>query len=255
MLLPADALMRELMSRPTPREVERIHVACQIAARAFEHGAAQLREGLSESEVANGFREGLNLIGDFSDVHRAEGFAYCMSGRNAAGSKAAYQQSGNRSVRRGDLLLVHCNSFADGYWTDISRTYCLGKPDGRQREMYQAVAAARTAALAAVRPGVRASDVDAAARDTLRERGFGDNAFATPTGHGVGFAAIDHAAPPRLHPQSDDSLEPGMVSNIEPGIYLDGYGGMRHCDVVAVTAAGVRVLTPFHRDVEQLSVT
>ena len=80
-----------------------------------------------------------------------------------------------------------------------------------------------------------AEDVDRAARDVIRRHGFGDDAFPHGTGHGVGFAAIDHTARPRLHPASDDVLQPGMVFNVEPAIYIEGYGGFRHCDMVVVT--------------------
>jgi Xaa-Pro dipeptidase len=150
-------------------------------------------------------------------------------------------------------VLVHCNSFVDGYWTDITRTYCLGEPGEDRRRMYDAVFAARDAALDAIRVGARASEIDAVARGELRARGFGD-AFKHPTGHGVGFAAIDHGARPMLHPRSTDVLERGMVFNVEPGIYLDGEAGLRHCDVVALEEDGPRVLTPFHDDVDALAL-
>jgi Xaa-Pro aminopeptidase/Xaa-Pro dipeptidase len=176
-----------------------------------------------------------------------------MSGPNAYHAFAAYQRSRGRRLQSGDLVLVHCNSYVGGYWTDVTRTYCLGRPTGRQRQMYDAVFAAREAALAAICPGARASDVDRAARDVMRRRGFGD-AFKHPTGHGVGFAAIDHNAPPRLHPASADVLEPGMVFNVEPGIYIQGECGMRHCDMVAITPAGCELLTPFQGDVASLTV-
>jgi Xaa-Pro aminopeptidase len=98
---------------------------------------------------------------------------------------------------------------------------------------------------------VRAREVDAAARDVLRQRGF-DGTFKHALGHGVGFAAIDHDAHPRIHPKSTEVLEPGMVFNIEPAIYLDGTTGMRHCDVVALTSSGPQVLTPFQAEMEEL---
>jgi Xaa-Pro aminopeptidase/Xaa-Pro dipeptidase len=110
--------------------------------------------------------------------------------------------------------------------------------------MYEAVFDARAAALAAIRPGARAADVDRAARNVIEDRGF-KGRFKHPTGHGVGFAAIGHNAYPRIHPASTDILEAGMTLNIEPGIYFDDWGGMRHCDMVAVTPGGVEVLTPF----------
>ncbi|MCA1684981.1 MAG: M24 family metallopeptidase, partial [Planctomycetia bacterium] len=147
---------------------------------------------------------------------------------------------------------VHCNSYADGYWVDVTRTYSLGEPAGR-RAIYEAVFAAREAALAAARPGVKASAVDRAARGVLEAAGFGPR-FTHPTGHGVGFAAIDPDARPRIHPASDDLLEEGMVFNIEPAVYFEGDCGLRHCDVVALTAGGAEVLTPFQATIEELII-
>ena len=145
---------------------------------------------------------------------------------------------------RGDLVLVHCNSYAGGFWTDITRTYCLGGPDGGAERMYEAVFAARAAALDGDPPGREGRDVDAAARRVFVERGL-DDAFTHSTGHGVGFGAISAHALPRLHPKSDDILRPGMVFNVEPALYFEGFGGVRHCDMVALTATGCEVLTPF----------
>ena len=138
-----------------------------------------------------------------------------MSGANSARAYAAFARSTSKQLREGELVLVHCNSYADGYWTDVTRTYCLGEPDERQREMYGAVLAARDAVLAAIAPGVRAADVDAAARNVIASRGFGAQ-FRHSTGHGVGFAAIDAGAQPRLHPASPDVLLEGMVCNVSP---------------------------------------
>jgi Xaa-Pro dipeptidase len=95
--------------------------------------------------------------------------------------------------------------------------------------------------------------VDGAARAAIEERGFGEG-FKHPTGHGVGFAAIDHNAIPRIHPQSGDRLEPGMVFNVEPAIYIEGLGGLRHCDMVAVTENGMELLTPFHATLAELAL-
>lgn len=120
--------------------------------------------------------------------------------------------------------------------------------------MYDAVVAAREAALAGIRPGVGAADVDHAARDVLRDRGLGDQ-FRHATGHGVGFAAIDPNARPRLHPVSEDVLEVGMVFNVEPAIYLEGDCGLRHCDVVTVTESGAKVLTPFQSTPDELVIS
>jgi Xaa-Pro dipeptidase len=119
--------------------------------------------------------------------------------------------------------------------------------------MYEAIFAARSAALAEVRPGVRAAEVDGAARTVLEERGFGQY-FTHGIGHNVGFSVISTDFPPRLHPASPDRLALGMTFNIEPAIYIEGYGGIRHCDVVTVREDGAEVLTPFLSSMEQLLI-
>lgn len=119
--------------------------------------------------------------------------------------------------------------------------------------MFEAIFDARRAAIAAIGPGVKVSEIDRAARGVLAERGFGKE-FKHGLGHAVGFQAIDHNAPPRLHPASPDIIETGMVFNIEPAIYIENFGGIRHCDMVAVTEDGAEILTGFQTDYEELIV-
>lgn len=252
-LEPADDVLTRLRSVKTTHEVDRLRSACATAGAAFETGSEALTVGERETEVAARFRTPLSVQGVRGVGSRADGFAWCMSGPNGAEACGAYARSRARSVERGDLVLVHCNSYLDGYWTDITRTYCAAEPDDRQRSLYEAILAARAAALDAIRPGARAADVDRAARDELKARGLGE-AFKHATGHGVGFGAIDAGSPPRIHPASPDRLERGMVFNVEPAVYFDGFGGIRHCDVVVVTESGVEVLTPFQTTIEALTL-
>lgn len=253
----AGALLARLRSVLPTVAIEHTRTACQVAASAFDMGAERLSTGvtggITEVEAASGFRAPLGICAvGRRDTARAGGSVHCMSGPNSALAFGAYARSRARRIQPGDLVLTHCNSYVDGYWTDITRTYCMGPPDARQRRMYGAVFAARAAAHASIRAGVRASEVDRAARSTLAEHGFGDEYFKHSTGHGVGLSAIDHMARPRLHPRSDDVLEQGMVFNVEPAIYVEGYGGIRHCDVVAVTQEGMELLTPFQGRMEDL---
>ncbi len=253
-LASAADVITQLRGALTADELGQVRSACAVAARAFEQGARGLRAGLRESEAAALFETPMSALGlAHAGVARAGGFVYCMSGPNSALAGAAYARTRSRQLQDGDLVLVHCNSYVDGYWTDITRTYCLGAPTQRQREMHEAIFAARRAALAAIRPGVRAAEVDAAARGVMEQRGFGAE-FTHATGHGVGFSAINGKAKPCLHPASDDVLDVGMVFNIEPAIYIKGYGGARHCDVVTVGEQGAEVLTPFQEEIEQLIV-
>ncbi len=251
-LHPSSDLLKQLRSVLTAGEVDRLRTACRIGERAFTQGTAAIHSGAAEPEVANAVRSALSLHGKrVEGVDRADGSAWCMSGPNSAEAYKAFAHTRSRSIEAGDLVMIHCNSFADGYWTDITRTFSLGQPDKRQRAMHNAVFEARKAALNAIRPGARGSEVDHAARQVMEAHGFGKD-FKHPLGHGVGFAAISHDAKPRLHPASPDVLEPGMVFNVEPAAYLEGYGGVRHCDVVTVTEHGSEVLTPFQASLDEL---
>jgi Xaa-Pro aminopeptidase len=247
-LAPANLLINRLAAAKTPPEIECIRIACQIATEAYAHGVREIEEGRTEPEVAAAYKEGFSVIGMAKEnVLRADGLAWCMSGPNSAKAGAAFAFTGNRQLQRGDLVLIHSNSYADGYWTDITRTQVLGDPTEKQRKVFTAIFDARAAAFSAIRPGVRAADIDAAAREIIRQHGFAKE-FPHSLGHGVGFAAISANAHPRIHPKSDEVLETGMTFNVEPSIYIEGFGGARHCDMVAVTVSGMELLTDFQSE-------
>ena len=136
-----------------------------------------------------------------------------------------------------------------GYCVDLTRTVALGEPDAEMQRVYGAVLEAQKAAIAAVKPGVRAGDIDAAARETLGRHELAE-AFGHSTGHGLG---VEIHETPRVGPRReatgdapappDEAIEPGMVFTIEPGAYLPGWGGVRIEDDVLVTSDGVEVLT------------
>lgn len=241
----ADEVLAALRATKTDLEISRLRTAAEIAGKAFQMGAEQIQMGDTEVYTATKFRQPLSAsLAEFSELQRADGFAWCMSGANSALAAGAYARSRTKKIAAGNLVLMHMNSYADGYWTDITRTYVMGQPEDRQQQMYEAIWAARQAALSAIRPGAKGSEIDSAARDVLQARGFGPH-FKHSTGHGIGFSAIDANAKPRLHPKSDDTLEVGMVFNVEPAMYFEGYGGIRHCDMVTVTDSGAELLTAF----------
>jgi Xaa-Pro aminopeptidase/Xaa-Pro dipeptidase len=240
----ADTIFEELEAVKTPVELDQIRRACRLAAAGFDEAATIIKAGTREDQIA------ANIEARFSKValdgfERADGTFFCMSGpHNSYEASGAYARTRRRTLESGDLVMIHANTCGDGYWTDITRTWVVGEPSPEQTRMTDAIAEARRAAFAQIRPGTAASAVDAAAREVLDNRGFGPN-FKHSTGHGVGFAAADGNARPRIHPKSPDVLEAGMTFNIEPAIYIEGVGGMRHCDVVACTASGVELLTDF----------
>lgn len=238
----ADSLLERQKASKTPTELDAMRRGVAIAADGFAAAASSLTPGLREAEIAARIQAVFESSSKAEAVHRSYGFFYCMSGPNAAMAAAAYAQTRQRRIVAGDLVMIHANTCADGFWTDLTRTYSIGSPLPRHQAMRAAIDEARSAALAAIRPGVVASQVDRAARTVMERHGLGDT-FRHATGHGVGFAAANAHALPRIHPASADTLEEGMTFNVEPAAYFDGYGGMRHCDVVAVTNNGVAVLS------------
>ncbi len=195
-LVPVDPMLADLRATKTGAEIARIRTACRIAEVGFAAGARALRPGRTERQIAAQVRTRFSTSAGRA-VGRANGFAFCMSGKNAAEAYRAYARSTAKRIAPGELVLVHANSYVDGYWTDITRTYCMGWPDHRQRALYDAIFEARRAALDAIKPGVAGQAVDAAARQMLESRGLGA-AFRHSAGHGVGFSAISHDARPRL---------------------------------------------------------
>lgn len=239
----ADCVLDRLRSVKTATEMDHIRRASELAASAFAGAERAIAPGRREDEVTADIGAAFARIAR-DGFERGDGFFFCMSGPNSAKAAGAYARTRRRVIEEGDLVMIHANTVGDGFWTDITRTFVAGTPSGQQQEMREAIEEARTAALAAIAPGVEAKVVDKAARDTLAKEGFGSE-FKHATGHGVGFAAANPDALPRIHPRSTDVLTAGMTFNIEPAIYIDGVGGMRHCDVVACTESGAEVLTDF----------
>jgi Xaa-Pro aminopeptidase len=239
----ADALLDRLESIKTATEINLLRHASQLASKAFAAASSLIGAGRCEDEVAAELEAVFNRSAN-DGFERGRGYFFCMSGSNSAKASGAYARTRRRVIEEGDLVMIHANTVGDGFWTDITRTFVVGEPSEQQQKMREAIMQARGAALKAIKPDAQASAVDAAARDVLKAHGFGAE-FKDSTGHGVGFAAANPNALPRIHPHSPDILAPGMTFNIEPAIYIDGIGGMRHCDVVACTGSGAEVLTNF----------
>jgi Xaa-Pro aminopeptidase len=144
-----------------------------------------------------------------------------------------------RLPRKG-FVTIDFGVILKGYCSDMTRTVFLGQPTGRERFTYDAVREAQLAAVEAVKPGVSCGEVDEAARSVLRKAGLAEY-FTHSTGHGVGLEI--HEAP-RIAADQSQSLLPGMVVTIEPGVYIADQFGVRIEDMVAVTQKGGQVLTP-----------
>ena len=144
-------------------------------------------------------------------------------------------------------MVLDFGGVLDGYCVDLTRMAAVGRVGSGAEQLYQAVRAAQDAALQAVRPGARGSEVDRAARQELESRGLGA-AFLHGTGHGLGLDVHEAPRLARSETGATDVLEAGMVCTVEPGAYVVGLGGVRLEDDVLVTTGGSELLTEAPRD-------
>lgn len=210
------------------------------AARRLSHVAREvpafLREGRSEQAVAAEIDAAIRDAG----FERPAFDTIVASGVNSARPHA---RPGPRSLEPGDGVVLDFGGIYDGYCVDLTRTLHIGRPSPELLRLTGAVREAHAAAIAAVRPGARPSEIDAAARDVLTRHGLAD-AFGHGTGHGLGLEVHEDPRISKLPGAlPDDPVVPGMVFTIEPGAYVDGLGGVRIEDDVLVTAEGCDVLT------------
>lgn len=232
-LEPLAGAVERLRMVKSEGEIALIRRSVETNSRAFETAARHLRTGMSESDLAAEIEYRMRRLG-------AEKPAFDTI--VAAGARSALPHAAPTGARfqARDLVLVDMGAMQAGYASDMTRMLFFGTPGAKVRKLYAAVREAQAAAVAAVRAGVEAGAVDRAARRVLRAAGF-ERAFVHSTGHGLGLEI--HEAP-RLGKRESLRLEPGMTVTIEPGAYLEGFGGVRIEDTVVVTRTGCEVLTP-----------
>ena len=178
----------------------------------------------------------------------ADGVAFMIV---VAGPNGADPHAGpsDRPLQAGDLMTIDCGAVLDGYIADITRTFAIGQVDDQLRTIYEVVRQANAAGRAAAKPGIPAQEVDRAARKVIENAGYGEQFFHR-TGHGLGLETHE---PPYIVHGNEQLLKPGMVFTVEPGVYLEGLGGVRIEDDVVITEDGAESLTAFPRDWTVLS--
>ncbi|HEV8555604.1 MAG TPA: Xaa-Pro peptidase family protein [Actinophytocola sp.] len=228
----AGPLLGELRMRKDAAEIEALRRAGAAIDRVHARMGEWLRAGRTEAAVGADIAAAIVEEGHV----RAE-FVIVGSGPNGA---SPHHRVSDRVIKPGDVVVIDIGGpEADGYNSDSTRTYSVGTPrDADVAATYAVLQAAQAAAVSAVRPGVRAEDVDATARKIISDAGFGDY-FIHRTGHGIG---LDVHEDPYIVSGNARPLEPGMAFSIEPGIYQPGRWGARIEDIVVVTAGGVEPL-------------
>ena len=232
--------------RKTPYEVNRLASVSEISCFGLAAFEAAVRVGISGVELAAIVEKEIMIKGTgYRDSVRVRAFAQVTTG--ALETAEAHRPniiSTARPMQDGEFAVLELGIVADGYWGDRTRVRIAGTARDEQLRIYETVREAQEAATNAIRPGARARDVDAAARSVIEDAGYGQE-FPHITGHGLGFGY--HEPWPILGPHSEDVLEEGMLTSVEPGIYTASLGGVRIEDDVVVTKDGPLVLGPFRK--------
>jgi Xaa-Pro aminopeptidase len=235
--VPRSGVVEQLRAVKDQEELGSIKRACEIADRVYERLIEERFVGRTERELAWTIEQ---------LFHDEGGEALAFETIVASGPNAArpHGRATDRETHFGETVIVDAGCTVNGYASDYTRTFATGPIDGVLREAYAVVLAAQQAGLDALRAGVTGIDADAAAR-----RLVDGTAFAGMFGHGLGHGlGLDVHEAPRLSSESTDTLAPGNVVTVEPGIYLEGRGGVRIDDNVVITSEGIENYTGFRKD-------
>jgi Xaa-Pro aminopeptidase len=233
----ASGVIEAMRMVKSPEEIEGIRKSVQLNSQAWEQALKKARPGMREYELAAEIDYRMRRLG-------AESAAFETI--VAAGERSAFPHAkpGAARLEADQMLLVDMGAMLDGYASDMTRMAYFGKPAKKFRDAYSSVLEAQLAAIAAVRPGRTGAQVDKAARDVLKAAGLG-KAFVHSTGHGLGLEIHED---PRIGKAGKVKLAAGMAITIEPGVYIEGWGGIRIEDTVVVTETGCEVLTPTSKE-------
>ena len=204
-------------------ELKAIADAEKIGDEAFTHIFGYIRPGMTERDIALELEMYMKRSG-------ATDLSFTTIAASGVRSAMPHGTASEKIVENGDILTLDFGCVYKGYCSDMTRTVVVGRADEMQRKIYDIVLGAQMAALDGMRAGMRCSEIDALARDYIAEAGYGDK-FGHSLGHGVG---IEIHESPNFSPKSKDVLEEGNVLSVEPGIYIEGFGGVRIEDLIAV---------------------
>lgn len=231
-LVASSSLVEGIRAIKEPREIEAIRAATACALEAWESLLPMIQPGVTERHLAAGLDYRMMTAG----ADKPAFDTIVASGPNASMPHAGIT---DRELREGDHVIVDFGAARDGYNSDITRTIAVGEPRGRASEVAGAVRGAWEAAFSRIEPGVPVADLDDAARRHLEGAGLSER-FVHSLGHGVGLEVHEK---PSLSRFSEETLQPGMVFTVEPGVYLEGETGARHEEMVWLSDEGPVVLS------------
>lgn len=234
-VLPTIDLVAELRATKDEGEIEAIEASLSLIEAVLDALIGEIKPGASEQEAAWQVVEALHARG------ASPAFPPLVaSGPNASKPHAVPT---DRPIQAGEPIIIDVGAKREGYCSDITRTVCLGRAGAKFQEVYRIVRQAQLAALEGIKPGLKTDAADHLARRIIEEAGFGQ-AFGHSLGHGVGLAVHET---PALSPLKSTVLAPGMVTTIEPAIYLPGWGGVRLEVMLLITETGAKRLGALNR--------
>ncbi len=228
----AEPIIGQLRMHKDEGELAAMQKAVEIAQNALEATLAKVKVGMSEQEIAGELIQQLYANGSDPELPFQPIVA---AGANSANPHATVS---DHKLQQGELLLIDWGASVDGYFSDLTRTFAVGEVDEEFKRIYEVVKLGNQAGREAARPGEPCSAVDDAAREAISDNSYGEY-FTHRTGHGLGMETHEE---PYMRAGNAMILEPGMTFTVEPGIYLEGRGGVRIEDNVVITAEGSRTL-------------
>jgi Xaa-Pro aminopeptidase len=226
-------LVEKYTQPKSPEELEFIKKSCNIAERVFEHILGFIKPGMTELDVAIEIDYHSRKLG-------SEGAAFDTIVTSGARGALVHGQPSTKKIKKGDIVLMDFGCKVNGFCSDITRTICVGKATKEQKDIYDLLYRAMSAAIDEVRPGMKGNFLDNVARSIIVKAGFGDN-FKHSLGHGIGL--LCHEKPTITYRLEDQIVPEDVVLAIEPGIYLPEQFGMRVEDNVLVAKGGNIKLT------------
>ena len=240
-LIPLEEEIKNLRALKDEQELTLLRTSIEIASKAFLDIQELLQEGVVEKEVALEMEWSMKRRGA-----EALGFDIIIaSGRRSA---LPHGKASAKGVEQGDFILIDFGSKFQGYHSDQTRTLVCGRPSSEQQKIYRIVKEAHDKAIERVLPGIPISEVDGAARDHIRDEGYGEY-FGHGLGHGIGLAVHEE---PLVNSENKGLVQEGMVFTIEPGIYVPNLGGVRIEDMVLVTPHGAELLTYLPTELKEI---
>lgn len=231
-LVSTEGIGEHLRSIKENKEVESIKKAAMLADAAEDYASIKLKPGMTEKDLAW-------ILEIFLREKGSESLPFPIIVASGPNSALPHAHPTDRVIQEGEPVVIDLGARVNRYCSDITRTICCGNPSDNLSRIYRIVFEAQTSAIEGIRIGMKGEEADQIARDLIEKAGYGSS-FGHSLGHGVG---LDEHEYPRLGPNSKDVLARNMVFTVEPGIYIEGWGGVRIEDMVLLEKKGPRTLT------------